>query len=145
MVKGFIETAIGLADKDDWLEHLEVFEVHDAQMMCNMECDATVRITVPIDMFLRRHFCVDRNGCLCVTEAEHDINPKRRQHRPVDEMDGRGLTGVAELLNVIASAVNAYCRARIIRVIQTELAALSGGDVIDLDEKGNVQTKGAQQ
>ena len=144
MKRGMIETAIGLADKEDWLEHLEVFEVEEAQAMSGMEVDASIRIVVPIRTFLRRHFSVDQNGCLCVTAAERDINAKRRRHRPVEEMSIGGMSGIARVLNIIAEAVNAYCRARLIKIIQDELAVYDTGEVIDLDEKGNVQTKGAQ-
>ena len=130
---------------NSWQEELTFNDVVNA-----MDYDATfgrdisVRITVPIFTVLRRHFCSDSQKGLCVTKQECDIG-KGRRHKPVDYLAFEEIEDIAAILNSVAAAVNLYCRNRILKIISAQLAAAKIDDVIDLDEKGNVQTKGAQQ
>ena len=129
---------------NSWQEELAFNDVFNA-----MDYDATfgrdisVRITVPIFAVLRRHFCSDSKKGLCVTKLECDIG-KGRRHQPVDYLAFEEIEDIAAILNSVAAAVNLYCRNRILKIISAQLAKAKIDDVIDLNEKGNVQTKGAQ-
>ena len=144
MKQDFIETVVGLALDDEWQRYLRVDDVYDVQLHGELPDDVTIRISVPVTTCLRTHFCADRKRGLCVTDREQDIESNSRRHHPVSEHGFEYVAEIAGILNSVASAVNAHCRAGIMKMVIGRFAACKQGEVIDLDEKGNVQTKGTQ-